>query len=54
MGTNGFRDEELITRKVNGQTKVFPVVGGRLRLAHEENQNLIAVLESNGEKDATF
>jgi hypothetical protein len=40
MGTNGFRDDELITRKLNGQTKVFPVVGGRLRLAHEENQNL--------------
>ncbi len=40
MGTNGFREDELITRKVNGQTRVFPVVGGRLRLAHEENQNL--------------
>jgi hypothetical protein len=40
MGTNGFRDDELISRKLNGQTKVFPVVGGRLRLAHEENQNL--------------
>jgi hypothetical protein len=40
MGTNGFREDELITRKVNGQTKVFPVVGGRLRLAHEENQSL--------------
>ncbi len=40
MGTNGFREDELVTRKLNGQTKVFPVVGGRLRLAHEENQNL--------------
>ncbi|MGO9121257.1 MAG: hypothetical protein ACLQPD_27055 [Desulfomonilaceae bacterium] len=40
MGTNGFREDELITRKVNGQSRVFPVVGGRLRLAHEENQNL--------------
>jgi hypothetical protein len=40
MNTNGFREDELITRKVNGQTKVFPIVGGRLRLAHEENQNL--------------
>jgi len=40
MGTNGFREDELITRRLNGQTKVFPVVGGRLRLAHEENQNL--------------
>jgi hypothetical protein len=40
MGTNGFREDELISRKLNGQTKVFPVVGGRLRLAHEENQTL--------------
>lgn len=40
MGTNGFREDELITRKLNGQTRVFPVVGGRLRLAHEENQTL--------------
>ncbi len=40
MSTNGFREDELITRKVHGQTMVFPVVGGRLRLAHEENQNL--------------
>jgi len=40
MGTNGFREDELFTETVNGQTRVFPVVGGRLRLAHEENQNL--------------
>jgi len=40
MGSNGFREEELITRKLNGQTRVFPVVGGRLRLAHEENETL--------------
>jgi hypothetical protein len=40
MSTNGFREDELISRKMNGQTRVFPVVGGRLRLAHEENQNL--------------
>lgn len=40
MGTNAFREDELISRKVNGQTRVFPVVGGRLRLAHEENQSL--------------
>jgi hypothetical protein len=47
MGTNGtgqFRDDELISRKVKvgneWQTRIFPVVGGRLRLAHEENQNL--------------
>jgi hypothetical protein len=40
MGTNGFREDELFTETVNGLTRVFPVVGGRLRLAHEENQNL--------------
>ncbi len=44
MSTNGFREDELVTRKVkiNGdwQTRVFPVVAGRLRLAHEENDNL--------------
>jgi len=41
---NGFRDDEIVTRKVkiNGewQTRTFPVVGGRLRLAHEQNENL--------------
>ena len=41
MGTNGFREDELVTqRSRTGKTRVFPVVGGRLRLAHEENQNL--------------
>ncbi|MBM3302989.1 MAG: hypothetical protein FJY85_23960, partial [Deltaproteobacteria bacterium] len=40
MSTNGFREDELITRKLNGQTRVFPVVGGRLRLAHEQNEAL--------------
>ncbi len=40
MSTNGFREDELITRKMNGQTRVFPMVGGRLRLAHEENEKL--------------
>jgi hypothetical protein len=40
MGKNGFREEELITRRMNGQTRIFPVVGGRLRLAHEENETL--------------
>jgi hypothetical protein len=43
--TNGqFREDELVTRrmKVNGewQEKTFPVVGGRLRLAHEGNEKL--------------
>ncbi|MFC1833952.1 hypothetical protein ACFL2Q_04360 [Thermodesulfobacteriota bacterium] len=40
MTNNGFREDELVTRRMNGQTKVFPVVGGRLRLAHEENEKL--------------
>ncbi len=47
MGTNGngqFLEGELIHRKVKvdneWQTRTFPVVGGRLRLAHEENQTL--------------
>jgi hypothetical protein len=44
MSTNGFREDELVSRKVKvgneWQTRVFPVVGGRLRLAHEDNQNL--------------
>jgi hypothetical protein len=44
MGAHGFREDELASRrvKVNGewQTRIFPVVGGRLRLAHEENQSL--------------
>src|SRR5208283_2056712 len=47
MGTNGngqFLESELVTRKmkVNGewQSRTFPVVGGRLRLAHEQNDSL--------------
>jgi len=44
MSTNGFRDDELVTRKVKvgneWQTRVFPVVGGRLRILHENNDNL--------------
>lgn len=47
MSSNGngqFREDELVTRrmKVNGewQSRTFPVVGGRLRLAHESNQSL--------------
>jgi hypothetical protein len=44
MNANGFREDELVTRKVKvsneWQTRVFPVVGGRLRLAHEENGNV--------------
>ena len=44
MNTNGFREDEIVSRQVRigneSQTRVFPVVGGRLRLAHEENENL--------------
>jgi hypothetical protein len=41
MTANGFREEELVSRRVKvgneWQTKVFPIIAGRLRLAHEEN-----------------
>ncbi|MBI5250203.1 MAG: hypothetical protein HY912_11975 [Desulfomonile tiedjei] len=44
MGTNGFREDELVSRKVKvgneWQTRIFPIIGGRLRLAHENNDNL--------------
>jgi hypothetical protein len=44
MGTNGFRDGEIVTRKVkvNGQWEIrtFPVVGARLRIFHENNDHL--------------
>ena len=47
MSANGngqFREEELVSRKIKvgqeWQTRVFPVVGGRLRLAHEGNEKL--------------
>ena len=44
MSTNGFREDELVTRrqKVNGEwvETVFPRVGGRLRLAHDGNGKL--------------
>jgi hypothetical protein len=39
MGTNGFREDELVSRRVkvgnDWQTKVFPIIGGRLRIIHE-------------------
>jgi len=41
---NGFREDELVTRrqKINGEWNetIFPRVGGRLRLAHEQNDRL--------------
>lgn len=45
MGSqNGFREDELVLRKqkVNGEwvESYFPRVGGRLRLAHEQNDRL--------------
>jgi hypothetical protein len=47
MGTNGngqFLESELIHRKVKvdneWQTRTFPVVGGRLRILHENNEHL--------------
>lgn len=40
MSMNQFREDELITRTMNGETRIFPVVGGRLRIAHEENGHL--------------
>ena len=47
MNANGngqFREDELVSRKVKvgqeWQTRVFPVVGGRLRILHESNEHL--------------
>lgn len=44
MNANGFREEELVSRRVKigneWQTRTFPVVGGRLRILHENNDNL--------------
>jgi hypothetical protein len=44
MSANGFREDELVSRKVKvgqeWQTRVFPVVGGRLRILHESNDRL--------------
>jgi hypothetical protein len=44
MSANGFREDELVSRRVKvgneWQTRVFPVVGGRLRILHENNDNL--------------
>jgi hypothetical protein len=44
MNGNGFREDELVSRKVkiNGQWQIrtFPVVGARLRILHESNDQL--------------
>jgi hypothetical protein len=44
VNANGFLDHELVTRKVKvgneWQTKTYPVIGGRLRVLHENNDSL--------------
>jgi hypothetical protein len=44
MNANGFREDELVSRRVKvgneWETRTFPIVAGRLRLAHEENDAL--------------
>ncbi|MBM3300237.1 MAG: hypothetical protein FJY85_09810, partial [Deltaproteobacteria bacterium] len=47
MSANGngqFREDELVSRRVKvgqeWQTRVFPVVGGRLRILHENNDHI--------------
>jgi hypothetical protein len=44
MGTNGFREDELVGRRVKvgneWETKKFPIVGARLRILHEDNDKL--------------
>ncbi len=49
MGTNGFREDELVSRRVKvgneWQTKVFPIIGGRLRIIHETSGHLSIATE---------
>ncbi len=44
MNAIGFQEHELATHRVKvaneWQTKTFPVVGGRLRIPHEKNDNI--------------
>jgi hypothetical protein len=44
MSVNGFKEEELVCRRVKvgneWQSRTFPVVGGRLRILHENNDDL--------------
>jgi hypothetical protein len=47
MSANGngqFREDELVSRKVKvgqeWQTRIFPIIGGRLRILHENNDHL--------------
>jgi hypothetical protein len=47
MSANGngqFREDELISRRVKvgqeWQTRIFPIIGGRLRILHESNDHL--------------
>jgi len=43
-GTGQFREDELVSRRVKvgneWQTRVFPIIGGRLRILHESNDRL--------------
>lgn len=43
-GNGQFREDELVSRKVKvgqeWQTRVFPIIGGRLRILHENNDHL--------------
>jgi hypothetical protein len=43
-GNGQFRDDELVSRRVKvgqeWQTRVFPIIGGRLRILHENNDRL--------------
>jgi hypothetical protein len=43
-GNGQFREDELVSRRVKvgneWQTRIFPVVGGRLRILHENNEHL--------------
>jgi hypothetical protein len=44
MSSNGFREDELVSRKVKvgteWQTRIFPIIGGRLRILHESNDHI--------------
>lgn len=49
MSGNGFREDELVSRRMKvgneWQTRIFPVVGGRLRIIHETSSRLSIATE---------
>jgi hypothetical protein len=53
---NQFRDDEIIILEQLGDVKmvknIFPKVGGRLRLAHEENYHLFWPPRSTSDRSA--